>query len=191
MFLRPSYLPLMNSSLQFDPTTHQLVGPAGALPIGAADPLARRFLMLVEGECLEENIVRLTQKYGFSRQRYYQLLEQYKAGGLPALEPRKTGPKTQYRRTEQLTRQVLRYRFLDPEASPAVITQKLRQTHFQISLRSVQRVLADFGLQKKTLHPQPASSAAGPARAARRPTNPSPTRRRRQRGTGGATTPGR
>jgi hypothetical protein len=49
--------------------------------------------MLVEGECLEDNFGNLAQKYGFSRQRYCQLLEEYKTGGLLALEPQKTGPK--------------------------------------------------------------------------------------------------
>jgi len=47
----------------------------------------------------------------------------------------------------------MRHRFLDPEASADVIAQKLRQTHFPISRRSVQRTIADLGLQKKTLHP--------------------------------------
>jgi hypothetical protein len=86
---------------------------------------------------------------------------------LQALEPLKTGPKSNYRRTWQATLQVMRHKFLDPEASPEVITQKLRQTHFPISLRSVQRVIADLGLQKKTLRPQfpkPAPAAAHPAR---------------------------
>jgi hypothetical protein len=50
-----------------------------------------------------------------------------------------------------LVRQVIRYRFLDPEASADVIAQKLRQTGFVISTRSVERVIGDYGLQKKTL----------------------------------------
>jgi len=32
-----------------------------------------------------------------------------------------------------------------------VIAQKLQQTHHLLSIRSVQRVIADYGLQKKTL----------------------------------------
>ena len=48
---------------------------------------------------------------------------------------------------------VIRHRFLDPEASPEVIAQKLRQTQHSLSIRSVQRVIADYGLQKKTLRP--------------------------------------
>jgi transposase len=181
----------MNAPLQFDLKSHQLSGRTGSLPVAASDQLARRFLMLVEGECLEGNIVDVAQKYGFSRPRYYQLLEQYKTGGLFALKPQKTGPKTNYRRTEQAVRQVLRYRFLDPDSSPEVIAQKLRQTHFPISLRSVHRIIADYGLQKKTLHTQPQKPTSASAHATRRKTDPPRIRRRPQSGAGGTPTAGR
>jgi hypothetical protein len=54
-----------------------------------------------------------------------------------------------YRRTDEVVRQVIRHRFLDPEISPEVIAQKLGQTGYSISTRSVERTIADFGLQKK------------------------------------------
>src|SRR5436190_6628385 len=101
----------MSNAFQFDPDSHQLSGPVGTLAVPADDQLAHRFLMLVEGECLEKNISSVAQKHGYCRQRYYQLLERFKAGGLSALEFLKTGPKSNYRRTDQVVRQVLRYRF--------------------------------------------------------------------------------
>ncbi|MGA2611625.1 MAG: helix-turn-helix domain-containing protein [Terriglobia bacterium] len=168
----------MNSSLQLDPITHQLSGSAGSLPLAPTDLLAHRFLMLVEGQCLEDTIAAVAQKYGYCRQRYYQLLHDFRQGGLQALEPLKTGPKSNYRRTWQATLQVMRHKFLDPEASPEVITQKLRQTHFPTSLRSVQRMIADLGLQKKTLHPQSPKPAPAAAHSARRKPGAPRTRRR-------------
>jgi hypothetical protein len=36
-----------------------------------------------------------------------------------------------------------------------VIAQKLHQAHHLISIRSVERVISDFGLQKKTLRLSP------------------------------------
>jgi hypothetical protein len=75
-----------------------------------------------------------------------------------ASKPR--GPKRNYRRTDELVRQVVRHRFLDPNASPEVIAQKLRQTGFVISTRSVERVIAEYGLQKKTLCLSPTPRAA-------------------------------
>lgn len=181
----------MPDTLKFDPETQQVIGPAGSLPVANSDEQARRFLMLLEGECLESNISSVAQNYGFSRPRYYQLLQAYKTGGLLALHPQRTGPKSNYRRTDQAVRQVLRYRFLDPDGSPEVIAQRLRQTHFPISLRSVHRIIADYGVQKKTLRAQPQKRSSASTHPARRKTNPPRTSRRPQRGTGGAPAPGR
>jgi hypothetical protein len=65
------------------------------------------------------------------------------------------GQKTNYRRTEEMVRQIIRHRFLDPDASAEVIAQKLQQARHLISIRSVERVISDFGLQKKTLRLSP------------------------------------
>jgi len=185
------YFPRMSTPLQFDPQTAQLTGPAGSLPVAATDDLARRFLMIIEGQCLEDQIGAIAQKYGYCRQRYYQILAAYQQGGLPALQTKKTGPKSNYRRTGQVVRQILRYRFLDPDASPEVIAQKLRQTHFSLSLRSIERVIADYGLQKKTLLTQPPKPAPAASRATRRKTPAPGQGRRRQSGTAGSPAPGR
>ena len=116
---------------------------------GAEDEVARKLLMLAEGECWGLGPLQAAQKYGYSKQRYFQLRGVYEQGGSAALESEKRGPKRNYRRTDEVVRQVIRYRFLDPESSPEVIAQKLVQSGWTISIRSVTRVLADYGLQKK------------------------------------------
>ena len=73
-----------------------------------------------------------------------------KEHGAIALRSQKRGPKSNYRRTEEVVRQIIRHRFLDPDASADVIAQKLRQCGLAISTRSVERVIEEFGLQKKT-----------------------------------------
>ena len=62
----------------------------------------------------------------------------------------KRGPKNNYRRTDEVVRQIIRHRFLDPKASAEVISQKLRQAGFTASVRSVERVIESYCLQKKT-----------------------------------------
>jgi hypothetical protein len=47
-------------------------------------------------------------------------------------------------------RQIIRYRFLDPQMSLEVIAQKLNQNGCPIAIRSVERVISEYGLQKKT-----------------------------------------
>jgi transposase len=125
-------------------------GPEGALPVLEHDEIAVKLAMLYEGEC-ESGPSDAARKFGYSKQRYYQLLHVFLERGAVALQSERRGPKTKYRRTAEVVRQVIRYRFLDPDASAAVLAQKLRQTGWSISTRSVERIVEEFGLQKKTL----------------------------------------
>ena len=144
--------------MQFDLQVQQLVGEHGILPVAEDDEVTRKLAMLIEGECEGLGGAKAARKYGYSRQRYAQLLHAYQEQGSVALHSKPRGPKRNYRRTDELVRQVIRHRFLDPDASAEVIAQKLRQTGFVISTRSVERVIADYGLQKKTLSMSPSSS---------------------------------
>jgi transposase len=136
--------------VQFDVKKHVLSGPHGQLEVPADDEVIRKFLMLQEGQCDGPGPLAAARKFGFSKQRYYQLLAAFAKKGSRALQSQKRGPKTYYRRTPEVERQVIRHRFLDAEASAQVIAQKLVQTGLKIGIRSVERVLADYGLQKKT-----------------------------------------
>jgi transposase len=131
----------------------ELTGPAGSLRVLPDDEITLKLAMLYEGQCEGLGPPKAAAKFDYSKARYFQLLHLYQKEGARALHSKPTGPKSNYRRTEEVVRQVIRHRFLDPEASPEVIAQKLQQTHHALSLRSVQRVIADYGLQKKTLRP--------------------------------------
>ena len=128
-------------------------GAGGSLVVPNDDEVCRRLAMLIEGQCEGLGPSRAAQKYHFTRQRYYQILAHFLAQGAAGLFLQTPGPKTDYRRTDQVVRLAIRCRFLDPEASPAVIAQKIRQQNHAISQRSVERIIADYGLQKKTLRP--------------------------------------
>ncbi len=132
-----------------------LEGPSGALPIQAHDKLGRQLAMLFEGKCLGLGATKAAEKYSYSKQRYYQLLKAFKQGGTAAILPRKTGPKSNYVRTENVVTQIIRHRFLDPDAGADVIAQKMRQTGDGVSTRSVERTITEYGLQKKTLQVSP------------------------------------
>ncbi len=135
----------------------------GSLPIAEDDEITRKLAMLIDGECGPDGIDRAAAKFGFSRQRYFQLRTLFLDKGSRALLSSKRGPKTNYRRTQELVCQVIRHRFLDPDASTEVIAQKLRQCSFRISKRTVDRVITQFGLQKKTLSVPPSTAAPGVA----------------------------
>ncbi len=137
--------------MQWDDQMQTLVGPGGFLPVRPDDEVTRKLAMLIAGECEGLGPLRAAQKFGFSKQRYFQLRQAFRERGAAALQSQRRGPKTPSRRTDEVVRQVIRHRFLDPEASAQVIGQKLRQAGQPISTRSVERVITDYGLQKKTL----------------------------------------
>ena len=173
---------------QFDLKDQALVGPAGRLEVPTEDEITRKLLMLIEGECEGLGPLQAAKKFGYSRQRYFQLRLAYARHGAQALQSQKRGPKTHYRRTPEVVRQVIRHRFLDPDASAEVIAQKLVQNGWTLSIRSVERVLTDYGLQKKTPQTptrprkrahrsadQPSGGAARPQRSAKHRTRRSTT----------------
>ena len=126
-----------------------LTGEKGNIIVDFEDEVLLKLGMLYEGECEGIGASRAAEKFGYSRQRYYQLLDLLKKNGLFALKSKKTGPQANYRRHDEVLRQIIRHRFLDPNASAEVIAQKMTQCGFLISDRSVHRVISQFGLQKK------------------------------------------
>jgi hypothetical protein len=135
-------------------------GPTGMLAITPDDEVSLKLAMLIKGECGSDGPAAVAREFGFSRQRYFQLRALFLEKGAAGLLSRRRGPKTNYRRTREATIQIVRHRFLDPDASSEIVAQKLKQSGFAISARSVDRVFAQFGLQKKTLSVPPQSAPA-------------------------------
>ncbi len=127
-----------------------LTGTKGSIIVDSYDDITKKIAMLLEGQCLGLGAEKAAEKFGYTRQHYYQLLHRFEKGGVPALAGNKRGPKTKPRRTSETVRQIIRHRFLDPDATVDVITQKLVQSGTTISKRSVERVITEYGLQKKT-----------------------------------------
>lgn len=125
-------------------------GPGGRILIKGGDKVARKLAMLFEGTCWGIPHGEAARRYGYSRQRYYQVRASFEAEGSDGLVDKQRGPHGPSLRTHVVVNQIIRYRFLDPEASVLVITQKLRQLGYKVSQRSVERTITDYGLQKKT-----------------------------------------
>ena len=126
-------------------------GENGRLSINPGDKAAVRLAMLIEGQCGKGAVNEVAAKYGITRTHYYNVLDKYKAEGVAGLSDKKRGPREKRVRTETVNNQIIRHRFLDPKASPALIAQKLNQGGIKISAKSVGRTIRDFGLEKKTL----------------------------------------
>jgi transposase len=137
--------------IEFKGAVPTLSGPTGNLPVKENDEITSKLAMLFEGECEGLGPAKAARKFGYTRQRYYQVLAQYMEKGAEGLKSLKTGPKRNYRRTDEVVRQIIRYRFLDPRMSAEVIAQRLNQNGHRIAIRSVERVISEYGLQKKTV----------------------------------------
>lgn len=116
--------------------------------IDPEDSLAMKLSMLIEGHCTI-GVYKAIKKYGYTEQRYYQLLAKYQEGGAQALMDKKPGSDKQPVRTKDTVNQIIRLRFLDPFSSADVIAQKLNQIGHKVSKRSVERTITEYGLQKK------------------------------------------
>ena len=127
-----------------------LSGSKGTLCIREDDEITLKLAMLFEGQCEGLGPLKAAKKFGYTRQRYHQILNEFTQRGAAGLKRLKTGPKRNYRRTDEVVRQIIRYRFLDPQMSLEVIAQKLNQNGYPIAIRSVERVISEYGLQKKT-----------------------------------------
>lgn len=125
-------------------------GSHGKLPIREDDKVARKLAMLIEGLCKETGPSKAARKYGYTRQRFYQVLKTYMKEGIKGLYDKRSGPKKNFVLTDEVVDQIVRHRFLDPDASAGVIAQKMQQSGFKVSKRSVERTITEKGLQKKT-----------------------------------------
>ena len=120
------------------------------LEIDHNDSAAMKMAMLFEGNCFL-SIEETTEKYGFSKPRYYQLQKEFKEKGSSALINKKRGSDTRPVRTKEVVNQIIRLRFLDPFSSAEVIAQKMNQNGYKVAIRSVERTITEYGLQKKLI----------------------------------------
>lgn len=115
------------------------------------DSVSIKLFMLFEGQCTI-GVQQAIKKYGYTEQRYYQLLKKYKKEGSKGLIDKKRGSDTKPVRTKELVNQIIRLRFLDPFSSATVLAQKLKQAGYKISTRSVERTITEYGLKKNACH---------------------------------------
>ena len=119
--------------------------------IDKSDKLGMKMAMLFEARCTI-GVKQAIEKYGYTEQRYYQRWKIYNEGGSDGLRDKKRGSDKRPVRDKEATNQIIRERYLDTEASAEVISQKLKQNGYSVSVRSVERTITEYGLQKKLIN---------------------------------------
>ncbi len=135
-------------------------GASGYLPILPNDELTRKLAMLIIGKCGCESIERIAAKYGYTQQRYFQLRAQFLEKGAKALISSKRGLKPSSELDQNVICRIIRMRFLNPRIGTSAIVQVLQKQGYHISRRMVERVIAKFGLEKRSLQDLFAAPAA-------------------------------
>lgn len=130
-------------------TQSEIIGPRGRLPLKKNDHAARKLVLLVLAECLGEHVADATKACGYTRARYYQVQQDYLRGGTDALRRRKPGRTCNTVLTPDVKREIVRHVVLDPEATARVVAQRMNQQGTDVSQRSVERTITEYGLQKK------------------------------------------
>jgi transposase len=123
---------------------------SGSIPLKENDDLTKKLFMLFEYYNTDITVKDIVKKYKISRAGFYVIKNLFEKRGSAGLIKKKTGPKHNYVRTESIKNLVIRLKYLDPYLSGAVIAQKLNQQGHKISIKSVERIISELKLVKKT-----------------------------------------
>jgi transposase len=144
-------------------------GDRGDFEIDLEDSLQRRYELVRELKLSAEPKEEICKKYGYSRIMGYHYEKAWDEKGWEGLMDKPKGPKTKTKRTEEVEKRVLDIRFKDPEKDMYDIADILKAEGYEISARSVARVLREHGvtLKKTRKRPSPKPRGIGKARTSK------------------------
>jgi transposase len=128
--------------------SYSFAGPGGSLVVRADDELALDLAMLIEGETSGRPLEDVLARFGRSRTAYYEKLRRFREEGASGLVPKPPGPHGPWRRSHEVIRFIVTARLRDPTRSPEAIARDLAALGQEVSVRSVERTLQQFGLTR-------------------------------------------
>jgi transposase len=123
-------------------------GPGGALPVRPDDEAAVDLAMLIEGETSGRPLLSVLEEFGRSRSTYYEKLRRFRDQGVAGLLARPPGPRSAWRRPLEVVRFIVTTRLREPDRGAASIAEDLLRLGHEVSTRSVERTLTQFGLTR-------------------------------------------
>jgi transposase len=130
------------------PSLHEIAGPGGKLPLRADDEAVVDLMMLIQGETSGRPLDEVLAEFGRSRSTYYEKLRRFRDQGIEGLLARPPGPRSAWRRPMEVVRFIVTARLRDSERSAATIAEDLHRLGHDVSVRSVERTLTQFGLTR-------------------------------------------
>jgi len=126
----------------------EITGPGGKLPLRQDDEASLDLLMLIQGETSGRALDEVLAQFGRSRSTYYEKLRRFREQGLEGLLSRPPGPRSAWRRPQEVIRFIVTARLRDPERGAQAIAEDLTRLGHAVSIRSVERTLTQFGLTR-------------------------------------------
>ena len=123
--------------------------PKRCFPLNLDDPLQRRYEFIREAALSKKPVAEICSKYSLSRDMYYYYRRKFDQGGLIALSEEKPGPRRPHKINAGLESRIIALKFEEPELNIYQLAHRLAGEGFDISARSISRVLAEHGLTKK------------------------------------------
>lgn len=117
--------------------------------IDLENPLQKRYEMVRELSLSSEPRKDICARYGYSRKTGNEYLNAWKEKDWEGLKDEPRGPKTKSKRTDELEKRVLDIRFKDREKDMYDIAEILSSEGYEISARSVARILSEHGITLK------------------------------------------
>lgn len=142
----------MNLEIHFEDGTLSLRDAQGGRITYQRDQVVQRKVTMVTfGELSKIPKIEITRAFGYTtRKSYYDAKNAIIKGSIEDLMPKKSGPKSPGKRTQELEILVIRLRF-ETDYNMYKIADHLRKQGFDISSRLVGEILTDYGLSKKKL----------------------------------------
>jgi hypothetical protein len=128
-------------------------GPGGALSVRPDDEAAVDLAMLIEGETSGRPLGTVLEEFGRSRSTYYEKLRRFRDLGVAGLLARPPGPRSAWRRPLEVVRFIVTTRIREPSRSASSIAEDLARLGHEVSTRSVERTLTQFGLTRPARTP--------------------------------------
>jgi transposase len=129
----------------------EIKGPGGSLPIRPEDEAALDLAMLIDGETSGRPLDDVLAHHGRSRSTYYEKLRRFRDGGLEGLLARPSGPRGSWRRPLEVVRFIVTTRLRHPDRGAGALADELGRLGHEVSVRSVERTLTQFGLTRNVV----------------------------------------
>ena len=123
--------------------------------INLEDSLQKRYEMVRELSLSSKPRDEICARFGYTRKTGNEYLRAWKEKCWEGLKDKPRGPKTKSKRKEDIAKRILDIRFNTPDKDVYEIKKILKGEGYEISARSVARVLSEYGVTLKKTKKKP------------------------------------